>query len=261
MKPLALISIFGILGSLVLGVMNRSKLIDTMKQKDEYNRQIMSNFDKTDGVNKSTAEENAKYAEEKTKYERDKYAKETEDKTATTKAAEAKALIAESETVQREIDTINAEIAKKLANFPGGPDQLQTKLEALKADIDTLSAKLAVVDKEVEVATTAVAEQGKTISRLNEQQTQRTKAISLSQREGIIIAVNPDWAFCIINMGKTDGVSTDSRLLVKRGAQLIGKLNITQIENNQTVAEIDTKSLKKGVSVQPGDQVIFDNAN
>jgi hypothetical protein len=62
-------------------------------------------------------------------------------------------------------------------------------------------------------------------------------------------------------MGKQDGVSTDSRLLIKRGTQLVGKLNITQIENYQTVAEIDMKSLKKGSSVQPGDQVIFDNAN
>jgi len=49
--------------------------------------------------------------------------------------------------------------------------------------------------------------------------------------------------------------------LVKRGTQLIGRLNIIQIEKNQTVADIDLKSIKSGRGVLPGDQVIFDNAN
>ena len=73
--------------------------------------------------------------------------------------------------------------------------------------------------------------------------------------------MNNDWGFVIVNMGKGAGVSNDSRLLVKRGNQLIGKLNITQIENNLTVADIDGKSIRRNNRIMPGDQVIFDSAN
>jgi hypothetical protein len=261
MKPLAILGLIGILGSVVLGVLNRSKFIDTRKQKDDYNRQILSNFDKTDEKNKLAADEIGKYQDEKKKFESDKYAKETEEKTKAAKETEDKEILAEAEKVQREIDAINGQIAEKLKDFGGKPEELQAKRDALRAEIEAQAEKLAVLEKEIEVTNSLVADNGKTIGRFTEAQQQRTKSIALSQREGIINAVNPDWAFCIVNMGKSDGVSTDSRLLVKRGQQLIGKLNITQIESNQTVAEIDLKSVKGGNGVQPGDQVIFDNQN
>ncbi len=262
MKPLAIIiGLIGILGSVILGVMNRSKFIETRKSKDEYNRQIIGNFEKTDEKNKLAFDEIEKYRDEKKKFESDKYQKETEEKTKATKESEDKDVLADTEKVQKEIDAINSMIAEKLKNFGGKPEELQARRDALKADIEAQTQKLAVLDKEIEVTNALVADNTKVIGRFSEQQEQRNKTISLSQRTGVITAVNPDWAFCIVNMGKDDGVSTDSRLLIKRGNQLVGKLNITQIENYQTVAEIDMKSLKKGGGVQPGDQVIFDNAN
>lgn len=261
MKPLAIIGLIGILGSVIMGVMNRTKFIDIRKSKDTANRHIISNFEKTDDKNKLASDEIQKYLDEKKKFEGDKYQKETEEKTKATKEAEDKEVLADTEKVQKEIDSINNMIAEKLKDFGGRPEELQAKRDALKAEIEAQTQKIAVLDKEIEITSALVADNTKVIGRFTEQQSQRNKTIALSQRTGTITAVNPDWAFCIVNMGKSDGVSTDSRLLIKRGTQLVGKLNITQIENYQTVAEIDMKSLKKGSAVLPGDQVIFDNAN
>lgn len=261
MKPLFIIGLIAILGNIVLGVMNRSKFIGLRKQKDDYTRQVIKNFEVADAFNEETKLLVGQYQDQTQKLEKDKYARDTEAKTAEQKLADDKAMVADTENLQKEIDAVNDKIAAMIKDFGGRPEELPAKRDALKAEVDAQIAKLAALDKEIEVAKSQVAESDRTVSRFNEVQAQRSKAISLSQREGVINAVNPDWAFCIINMGKADGVSTESRLLVKRGAQLIGKLNILRIENNLTVADIDMKSIKAGNSVLPGDQVIFDNAN
>lgn len=261
MKPIFIIALIAILGNVVLGVMNRSKFISTRKEKDGYTRTVVANLEKVEGLNKDTSDQIALILDERKKFNADKYAKETEEKTTAQKEEEDKAAVADTDKTQKEIDAINNEIAAKLKGFGGTADELQPKLDALKAEIEAQTQKIAVLDKEIEVTNGVVAENQKTIGRFSEQQAQRSKSIQLSQRQGTITAVNPDWAFCIVNMGKSDGVSTDSRLLVKRGAQLIGKLNIIQIENGLTVADIDLKSIKKGNGILPGDQVIFDNAN
>ncbi len=64
----------------------------------------------------------------------------------------------------------------------------------------------------------------------------------------------------VINRGRADGLTMDTRLLVKRGGVLLGKLNIAMIEANQTIADIDLKTIAPGVQVMPGDQVVFENS-
>ena len=72
--------------------------------------------------------------------------------------------------------------------------------------------------------------------------------------------MNPDFGFVIVNLGQNQGVTSESRLLVKRGSQLIGKLNIVRIEGSTTVADMDLKSITPGFAIQPGDEVVFDNS-
>jgi hypothetical protein len=261
MKAVFVINLLLTLAAVALGWMNRSKFIAARKDKDTSNRAIIANFEKVDAQNKIATDLIAKNLDERKKFEADKFETESENKTIAQKEGQTKEVVAEAEKTQKEIDEVNGRIAKMLENFGGRPEELPAKRDALKAEIDAQLQKVAVLEKEIEVTNGVVAENQKTIGRFSEQQTQRTKSIALSQRQGVVNAVNPDWAFCIVNMGKADGVSTDSRLLVKRGTELVGKLNIIQIENNLTVADIDPKSVKAGNGILPGDQVIFDNAN
>lgn len=261
MKPLLIIALIAIFGNVVVGVINRQKFIAARKEKDNFNRTVYENFKKVDDINVETSDLIDKFVDQDKNFEKDKYEKEQEEKTALAKEKEDKEVIAETDKSQKEIDATNAEIQAAMKDFPGKPEDLPVMRDALKAEIESQETKLAALQKEIEVTNAVVAENQKSIGRHSDGQTQRGKTIALSQQEGIITAVNNDWGFVVVNMGKVAGVSNDSRLLVKRGNQLIGKLNITQIENNLTVADIDGKSIRGNNRIQPGDQVIFDSAN
>jgi hypothetical protein len=46
-------------------------------------------------------------------------------------------------------------------------------------------------------------------------------------------------------------------MLVKRGAQLIGKIRITSVEPSTSIADIVANSTPRGLVIQPGDSVIY----
>ncbi len=259
MKPLYILALVAALASVVLGVMNRSKFIDYRKQKDESNRLVMTNFEATEAINTESSDLIGKWNEQNKARDAAQFATKTETDTFNSKEKDDKEAIAMTETTQKAIDDTKQKIKDKLGEF-GTPEELQAKIDGLKKETEDQAKQLEVAEKELQVTNAVVADNEKTIGRFREQQTQRDKTITLGTREGLITAVNPDWAFVVVNMGKSQGVNTDSRLLVKRGSSLVGKLKIIQIENNLTIADIDAKSIKEANGIQPGDQVIFDNS-
>ena len=60
------------------------------------------------------------------------------------------------------------------------------------------------------------------------------------------------WGF-----GDRNGVVNNAEMLIKRGSQLIGKVRITSVEPSTSIADIVVNSLRSGLSVQPGDTVIY----
>jgi hypothetical protein len=96
------------------------------------------------------------------------------------------------------------------------------------------------------------------ITRLQEKQRDRDIGITRNAMEATITAVNQDWGFAVINIGKNQGVTADSELIVKRGNQIVGKLTIVSIEPRLTVGDIRQDTLKKGARILPGDRVIFE---
>jgi cell shape-determining protein MreC len=75
--------------------------------------------------------------------------------------------------------------------------------------------------------------------------------------EGRILAVNPSWNFVILSLGDKNGVVNNAELLINRGGQLIGKVRITSVEPSTSVADIVVNSVRSGLTVQPGDTVIY----
>lgn len=181
----------------------------------------------------------------------------TEKKNEDAKLKEAEDKIKALQDERKEIeDKINAAIGQ----IGGSLEELTAKLESLKQENEAKATEVEGLKKELtEMQALATAADQKEAA-LNKQQAERNKAIALAASSGTITAVNPEWSFCVLNMGQKQGVTTDSRLIVKRGAQFIGRLNIIQINQGQTVADIDTKTLVAGQSVNPGDQVIFETS-
>jgi len=75
--------------------------------------------------------------------------------------------------------------------------------------------------------------------------------------EGRILAVNQAWNFVVLNLGDKNGVVGNAEMLIKRGDQLVGKARVTSVEPSTSIAEIVANSVPRGVSIQPGDNVIY----
>jgi hypothetical protein len=258
MKILFAVSLLAAIAAAALAFMTRSSFIETRNEKDTLNRRIVGIHEKVEEVNKVTTETWGKWSETK--------GLAKDEMTATNKLArETKEQSDILEKVKKEIEEIankraqmEAEI-KAIIGRDGTPEEVLAKVEALKGETDALSMELATLQKELEVNKKSATESDNLSAKLKAQQTARQKAIQLGGRSGTVAAVNPEFSFIVVNMGRDSGMTTDTRLLVKRGGELIGRVNITQLGKTQTVADIDLKSLRPGAQVLPGDEVVFEN--
>jgi len=259
MKPLVIIGMLAAIGGAALSVMVRTSLKDLRLEKDRLNRSTLavhsevreqvSNITSTNDTFVETAK-NAKNEDLQTKSLMSDIKGKQEELEATKKEIEE--LAAKKQAMQEEIT--------RILGTSGTPEEILAKNEALKKENDAKVQETEQITKEADVAKKAAGESESLVTRLKQQQATRAKAITLASRTGTISAVNPDLGFVVVNLGQNDGVTSESRLLVKRGNQLIGKLKIVQIYGSSTVADIVTKSITPGFAIQPGDEVVFENS-
>jgi len=95
---------------------------------------------------------------------------------------------------------------------------------------------------------------------LNKRESDRVKSLRQNGLSSIITAVNSSWGFVIIKPHPNAIIDTDSNLIIVRGTQHIGRLNINAVEANRVIADIDLDSLVSGARVRAGDRVILAKA-
>ena len=259
MKPLIILGMLGSIGGVALAFMVRSSLKELRLQKDTLNRSTLAVHNEvreqvaaitaTNDTFSETAK-NAKNEDLSTKSLLTDIKGKEEDLAAAQKEIED--LAAKKQAMQEEIT--------RIAGSTGTPEEILAKNEQLKKENDAKVSEIETISKEAEIAKKATAESEVLITRLRQQQVTRAKAITLASRTGTVSAVNPDFGFVVVSLGQNEGVTSESRLLVNRGSQLIGKLKIVQIYGSTTVADIDNKSVTPGFAIQPGDQVVFENS-
>ncbi|MDB6071035.1 MAG: hypothetical protein JWL81_2206 [Verrucomicrobiales bacterium] len=249
----------GAIGGAVLSVMIRSSLKEARLEKDSLNRASLALHDQVREQSGpiTAAQDSATETEKNAK---------NEELSAKALATEAKGLEDTLAATKKEIEDIGTkkqqmqEEITRILGSSGTPEEILAKIEELKKENDAKVEEVEQNNKEAEVAKKAAAESQTLVTRLKAQQNDRAKAIALTSRTGTVSAVNSEFGFVIVNLGQNQGVSSESKLLVKRGNQLIGKLNIVQIGGNTTVADIVTKSITAGFEILPGDEVIFENS-
>jgi len=150
-----------------------------------------------------------------------------------------------------------AELSAQLANQQSQPQDA--------APSDEMLAQIQEKDQLLQSTEARLAE---VQSQLTELQTKERERAQLKMRDGLegrVLAVNPAWNFVVLSLGDRNGVISNSELLVKRGTQLIGKVRVTAVEPNTSIADIVAKSIPNGYTIQPGDDVIYrsvdDSAN
>lgn len=73
-------------------------------------------------------------------------------------------------------------------------------------------------------------------------------------RNGKVLAVDPQWDFVVLDLGRNEGILERGELLVNRDGKLVAKVRISRVEDSQSVANVLPEW--KQVDVQVGDQVL-----
>lgn len=170
---------------------------------------------------------------------------------------------AEAERTQKDVEATNIKIAdykNQLKDLP--PDfNLETITENINGIKKTIADNEVQATKVQEQVAAKEADLKKVQGQLNaivEAIETRKKSFDRNSMTATIVAVNNDWGFVVIDGGQNKGITTDTKLLVTRGQQTIGRLNIVSVDGSKTLANIDQKSMGPGQSIAPGDRVILE---
>jgi cell shape-determining protein MreC len=155
---------------------------------------------------------------------------------------------AELNTVTAERNTAQAELSQWRL-FEMNPDQIRNQLTRLRQ-----------VERERDVYVT----ENKTLTR----ELERTKnelrryvgdeiaEVQLPPgTKGNIVAVDPKYNFVILDIGAEKGVLENAKMLVNRDGKLIGKVQITSVQPNRSIANVLPEW--KQDEIMEGDQVLF----
>ena len=174
----------------------------------------------------------------------------------------------ELDTTKGELDTAkkeSADSAAKVTSIQAELDDLKTKLHPDGQDsgqdagkmVENLNQQI----QEKDAALAAANDQNKglvaQVAAFKKEADDRRNGLLKKGLEGRVLAVNPAWNFVVLSIGDKQGVSNNSELLIKRGGEFLGKVRITSVEPSTSIADIVANSMPSGVSVQPGDSVIF----
>ncbi len=256
-----ILSAFAMIGAAVVGYLNKKDLDEVIEKFAQVKAEVVA-------VSNDLNDAEQKRADAETK---ETQAKDTRNQAAAAvEEAKRKILV-----VERELETVTAELKKVEIEqkeidlvvakaFPGGEIKssadLQMTLTMLK---DTLTKhQERKTELNTALGTAAQAKQVQ-VAKVKEEegfQMQRAQRLALNGLVATVIAVNREWDFVMVNAGRSHGVSADSSLLVKRGNTRIARLRIVNLEDAVTVADIVDDSTVRGIEIQPGDKVIFENA-
>ncbi len=192
---------------------------------------------------------------------------------------------------KRDAEQMNRDLSEAKAKRETAEKQLAddtAKLEGVKKDKTQIDAKVVemggieVIVKELMTLNAKKAEQEATIAQREATQTlalqrkQQTEAQiaamkkkDLMQKTGLlpdaftasITSIDTQWGFIQINRGNTSNVVKNAKLDVKRGADKIATLVVTNVQPNAAICDLVPGTLTAGLQLQPGDRLVVNEAS
>ncbi|PAZ00306.1 MAG: hypothetical protein CAK90_06065 [Spartobacteria bacterium AMD-G4] len=257
-KILIIVAIVLAAASAGLGFLNRSNLLQTKADLADSQQETATVKTNLDGEVKKLAEAekaNTDLKAAKLTLDADLAKQKSEVSTKTNELADAKTKLTKAES-----DLALAE-TEKLANA-----EKITQLEAQVAAASTAQVPVPTEDDkariaELETLNSKLSEENKTLENklLDSQKVARKNEAkeNLTGLTGRVLAVNQAWNFVVLSLGNKKGIESNMEFLVKRGSTLIGKVRITTVEPATSIADIIPASLSRGLSIQPGDDIIY----
>ena len=166
--------------------------------------------------------------------------------------------------VPEELDASLARKKKLQDSLPELPEGV--KAETIAEDINRMKKEQAELEaqalakaEEVKTEEAKIADAQKKLDEITRKIVERQKMFERNSLQARVLAVNPDWGFVVIDAGKASGIEQDTKLLVTRNRQTVGKISILSVEGGRSVASIVPDAMYGGSSIVPGDRVILEN--
>jgi len=251
-KILLGLSIVLMLGSAVLGFLTKQK-VDGMKTQVASSEQTISQ--KTADLNKKTAalkDATDQVASIKAQNEQMTAELQTSKDEETKAKASVTDLTAQLSKLQEDLNNANkntasntgtGDVTQQLQDLTQQLADAKTQLQEAQQVRDSLQEK----NKEMEAS----------MKELKDYRAHREGQMAAANLEGQVLAYNQAWNFVVLSIGDRQGVTANAELIVKRGGDKIAKVRVSSVNPNTAVADIIPGSVSSGVTVQPGDEVVY----
>ena len=240
-----------------LGYLNRGKLLESKAASSKFQAESSANAKKAE----KTASELKTANERLANLDSDKKTIDSELQEAKSQANKATSTLTD---VQKQVADKDAAIAQQKSDMEAKDariTELESKVNAVSQPTQGPSDELKKELEEKEILTTSLQtklkDQEAKLSSLRESESKRRDKLMRTGLEGRILAVNSAWNFVVLSLGDRNGMINNAEMLIKRGTQLIGKVRITSVEPSTSIADIVANSVRSGLTVQPGDTVIY----
>ena len=246
------------LGTAVLGFLNRGNLLDARSEVDGVQGQLTSANQQLEAAKGELEEQKKEVSQlggdkEKVSAElgeaRGERDKAKEDLAAAQQ--QAKDLESDGQAKDAKIGELETQIAE-LEQTPTTPGGAPLAVES--AETEARMTELITVNQQLQDQNTSLSTQ---VSELRRKEDGRQKVQMRQGLSGTILAVNQAWNFVVLSLGDRQGVVPNAEMLVQRDGQFLGKIRVTSVEPSTSIADILVRTVPRGLSVMPGDRVIY----
>jgi len=159
-----------------------------------------------------------------------------------------------------EIDRVVARVEAEAGEVGIPIEKIPEFFEDIKEKRKQLNASHISLVEEVERFTDDVITKKGEVAALTQAEDKRRDNLKANGVSSLITAVNNEWGFVTVKPHSDALFDQDSRLIVVRGANHVGRLRINAIEGDRVLADIDYDSLVQGLRIRAGDRVILAKA-
>jgi len=160
-----------------------------------------------------------------------------------------------------EIEDLNTQLAALKTPESTTPDAgTTTAASATTEAIEALKQQVVAAELEKNLLAEKLDSVQTQMVTLQREAQRREQGVMARGLQGTILAVNPAWNFVVLSLGDRQGVANNAEMIVRRGGRLVGRVRVTSVERTNSIADIVPGSVPTGVTIQPGDVVIFAGA-
>jgi hypothetical protein len=170
---------------------------------------------------------------------------------------------AELETTKAQLEDARTQIVQLNETIRGKDQELVEKsnvIAGLEDEKTTLTAQVADLTEQVASLQDQVAqlEEDKSMLEVQLEKCDRELNKEITMKPGLsgkIVYANAEWNFVVIDIGSIDGAQSTAEMIIHRGDNMIGKIRISAVRDNVSIAEVLTEFQKE--TVKEGDDVLF----